>query len=349
MLSPVINLILLLAFTYFIGGLIISAINEALSGAFRQRPRHLQEGLENLFFDPTWKKYITTEFLASPFIESLLRKKEQFPAYIPAKNFAQAVIHHCKIDRKHMDAASVLAAVDAASCLPQKMKDVIRGFIDEGQVSIRQLEKSLEAFYENAMQRVSGWYTRFTRRVVFVLSFVMAASLNIDTLKIVGEGLSDKQHLEQAANNIVSQVNNINGSGNMNVVMNGDTVRIAVNRESIPLIDSSKPYREVLAGIDSAARGRIKDVQLVYQSTTGYGIGYTGLADFQKDWGYMPYSNHWLWIHWGFFWKKFIGLLLTAFALQLGSAYWFGLLNTVVSIRAAGVKPDEKKAQRTDS
>jgi len=349
MLSPVINLILLLAFTYFIGGLIISAINEALSGAFRQRPRHLREGLENLFFDPTWKKYITTEFLSSPFIESLLRRKERFPAYIPAKNFAQAIILHCNIDRKHLDAASVMSALDAASCLPPKMKDVIRGFINEGHVSIRQLERSLEDFYESAMQRVSGWYTRFTRRVVFVLSFLMAASLNIDTLRIVGEGLSDKQHLEQAANNIVSQVNNINGSGNMNVVMSGDTVRIAVKRESIPLVDSNRSYKEVLASIDSAARGRISDVQLVYQSTTGYGIGYAGLADFQKDWGYMPYSNHWLWIHWGFFWKKFIGLLLTAFALQLGSAYWFGLLNKVVSIRSAGIKPGEKNSQKEES
>jgi hypothetical protein len=348
MLSPVINLILLLAFTYFIGGLIISAINEAISGAFRQRPRHLQEGLENLFFDPTWKTYITTQFLKSPFIESLLRNKEQFPAYIPARNFAQAVILHCNLDRGQLDAASVVKAIDAAECLPAKMKEVIKGFVNEGQVSIRQLEKGLEEFYENAMQRVSGWYTRFTRKVVFLLSFIMAASLNIDTLKIVGEGLSDKQQLELAANNIVSQVNSINGSGNMNVIMDGDTVRVAVNRDPAPVIDSSRPYREVLAGIDIATRSRIRDVQVVYQSTTGYGIGYTGVGDFQKDWGYGPGGDHWLNIRWGLFWKKLIGLLLTTFALQLGSAYWFGVLNKVVSIRAAGIKPEDKRQQNAE-
>lgn len=343
MLSPIINLILLLAFTYFIGGLIISAINEALSGAFRQRPRHLKEGLENLFFDPAWKEYITKTFLKSPFIESLLRKRQSFPAYIPARNFAQAVVLHCNLDQSKLDAASVINAVNSSECLPQQMKEVIRGFITEGQVSIRELEKSLEDFYDNAMQRVSGWYTRFTRRVVFILSFIMAASLNIDTLKIVGEGLSDKQQLEQAANNIVSQVSSINGSGNMNVVMNGDTVKVAVNRETLPEIDSTRPYREVLASIDSAGRGRIREVQLVYQSTTGQSIGYLGMADFKRDWGYRPGSHHWLWIHWGLFWKKLIGLLLTSFALQLGSAYWFGVLNKVVSIRAAGIKPEEKK------
>lgn len=343
MLSPIIDLILLLAFTYFIGGLIISAINEAISGAFRQRPRHLKEGLENLFFDKGWKDYVTTEFLKSPFIESLLRNKDRFPAYIPAKNFAQAVILHCNLDRSKMDAASVVTAIDAAACLPQKMKDVIKGFITEGNITIRQLEQSLEDFYENAMQRVSGWYTRWTRRLVFFLSFAMAASLNIDTIRIVGEGLSDKKQLERAANNIVSQVNSINGGGSMNVAVNGDTVRVAVHRETIPQIDSTRPYKDVLAVIDSAARGRIRDVQLVYQSATGYGIGYTGLADFKKDWGYYPGSDHWLSMRWGLFWKKLIGLLLTAFALQLGSAYWFGVLNKVVSIRSAGIKPGERK------
>lgn len=345
LISPVINLILLLAFTYFIGSLIISAINEAITGVFRQRPKHLEEGLKNLFFDEHWAAYISGHFLKSPFIESLLRKKEQFPAYIPAKNFAQAVVTHCSLDLGKMDASSVISAVDAAECLPEKMKLVIKGFIQEGHVRVADLEHSLEEFYNSAMQRVSGWYTRFVRRLVFYLSFAMAASLNIDTIRIVGEGLSDKEHLERAADNITSQVATMNQTGAMNVVMNGDTVRVSVQKEPVVAIDSARPFREVVGALNTATRQRVSSVEMVYANTTGYGIGYAGWEDFKNDWGYkLKRNGSGMYMEWGNFWKKLIGLLITAFALQLGSGYWFGVLNKVVSIRAAGVKPEDKKA-----
>lgn len=37
--SPVLDLVILLSFTYFIGSLILSAINEAIAGAFRLRQK----------------------------------------------------------------------------------------------------------------------------------------------------------------------------------------------------------------------------------------------------------------------------------------------------------------------
>jgi hypothetical protein len=41
--------------------------------------------------------------------------------------------------------------------------------------------------------------------------------------------------------------------------------------------------------------------------------------------------------------KKLGGWLLTVIALSLGAPFWFDLLKRIVSIRTAGVNPDEKK------
>ena len=40
--------------------------------------------------------------------------------------------------------------------------------------------------------------------------------------------------------------------------------------------------------------------------------------------------------------SRLLGLILTAFALSLGAPFWFGILNKLVSLRSAGVKPEEK-------
>jgi len=343
LLSPVINTILLLAFTYFVTSLIISAINEAISGVFKLRPMHLKEGLQNLFFDDDWKKYINGDFLKSPFIEPLLRDKERFPTYIPAQNFAHAVLSHCKIDLNHLDAPGVITAIDASTCLPVKMKEVVKGYIQEGNVNLEDLQKSLEDFYDKTMQRVTGWYTRLVRRIVFYLSLAMAISLNIDTFKIVTDGLSDRDRLEHAADGIVQQISSINHDGHMVVNMEGKTVEVSTKVDTSGKIDSNLSYRSVTEQLNKS-KHRINDIKLSYENTTGYVLGYENWNAFKQEWiSSKPEEKHFMGINWAKFWVKLIGVVITAFALQLGSNYWFGVLNKVVSIRAAGIKPKESE------
>lgn len=47
--------------------------------------------------------------------------------------------------------------------------------------------------------------------------------------------------------------------------------------------------------------------------------------------------------------SRLLGFILTAFALSLGAPFWFGVLNKLVSIRGAGVKPEESKQDIKDS
>ena len=48
--SPIINVILLLAFTYFIASLLVTSVNEAIGGSLKLRQKQLKAGLTNLFF-----------------------------------------------------------------------------------------------------------------------------------------------------------------------------------------------------------------------------------------------------------------------------------------------------------
>lgn len=61
--------------------------------------------------------------------------------------------------------------------------------------------------------------------------------------------------------------------------------------------------------------------------------------------GKRPYKWHekLLFLASHIFWYNLIGFLITALALSLGAPFWFDLLNKLISIRAVGVKPEEKK------
>jgi hypothetical protein len=51
----------------------------------------------------------------------------------------------------------------------------------------------------------------------------------------------------------------------------------------------------------------------------------------------------------GICYRNLIGFLITALAVSLGAPFWFDLLNKLVSIRGAGIKPEEKKNAGTQT
>jgi hypothetical protein len=142
-----------------------------------------------------------------------------------------------------------------------------------------------------------------------VLGFILAFTMDIDTVKIVSESLADKNKLNQAANNIAANISKLD------------------SLQQLVVTDTS------IESIKKTAQGNIKTEVIAYKQTTGYGLGYD---DFSKEWSGA--KN---------FWKKILGMLITAFALQLGSNYWFDLMNKAVNVRATGKRPDDKPTDDT--
>src|SRR5207253_1956872 len=106
--SPVVSLVILLSFTYFIGSLVLSAINEAISGFLRMRSNDLKRSMEGLFFEDGWKNYIRNHFNKTPAMQSLMKKKGKYPAYIASTSFVQALI--CELDIKKYNPQNLMDA-----------------------------------------------------------------------------------------------------------------------------------------------------------------------------------------------------------------------------------------------
>lgn len=322
--SPILDLVILLSFTYFVGSLMLTAINESISAGLKTRAKDLKVALENLLFDGDWKKFAKDKVFASQHIKSLMKNQKQFPSYIPAQNFVLTIIEQIKSE--NFTKANVLKGIEEAK-LPDAMKNVLKDLWAKAQANtsvaqneLASFEKGIENFYNNAMDRASGWYKRKTRRIIIVTGFILSAILNIDTIKITNDALSDKSRLAKTVDNIIASLPDLSKDESIKINAGNDTIRIT-------------HYNHIDTLVKSTAT-KIKDLQIIYDERGGYQMGY-GKGKYFNDWWADKNGVR-------VFLLKILGLLITAFALQLGSNYWFDLLNKTVNLRATGKKPDEK-------
>jgi hypothetical protein len=66
----------------------------------------------------------------------------------------------------------------------ERVQRVLLTAIDSAQGDLDRAQKNIEAWYDSAMDRVSGWYKRSTQKVLFAIGLVVAIVLNINTITI---------------------------------------------------------------------------------------------------------------------------------------------------------------------
>lgn len=313
--TPILELVILLSFVYFIGSLILSAINEAIAGGLRLRQKQLKYALENMFFGSDWRPFVQRQLIKSPHIQSLMKKNGRYPAYIPAKSFVLTIVEQFRksetttLRYQKNKLSDSITALEIPYGLKQVLLDFakqVEAIYPDNEKQIEEFEKKLADFYESTMDRAGGWYKRKTRTILLIIATALSIALNIDTIKIANDALSDKPKLSSAVDNISSNLDEL------------------AKLQSVAVTDTSV---EVIAKKDGDIANEVNNIRLVYEQTTGYTFGY---KSFFEEWK----AN---------FWRKLLGILITAFALQLGSNYWFDMMNKAVNIRAVGKRPDEKR------
>lgn len=194
---PVLDLVLGMVFLYLLLSLVCTAVVEWISGLRRRRAQVLAHGIRELLGDPSAASNggATAEaFYAHPLIQSLTRTStsgaDALPSYVPARTFALALLDllaPATVDEAIVQAAAVgdLASqqaartahaaqtaiarmhdvVDAVQKLPPEsyLGRTLRVLIADARGDLAALQENLEVWYNHAMDRVSGWYKRWTQ------------------------------------------------------------------------------------------------------------------------------------------------------------------------------------------
>jgi hypothetical protein len=75
--------------------------------------------------------------------------------------------------------------------------------------SIEEFTKKLETWYDDSMNRVSGWYKRQVQTILFIIGIVLAVTFNVDVLQIAGKLSTDKDARDQLVQLAIKQADNL--------------------------------------------------------------------------------------------------------------------------------------------
>lgn len=182
-----------LIFVYLVLALVCSALNETISSVFSWRATFLREGVANLL-DPEDHgngQELTKKLYAHPILNALIRpvsrnEKLRYPAYLPARVFASALLDFDGTGAKR----SVEEAINAVPSA-QARKALMTLWIDANGDAVA-FRRAVESWFDDAMERVSGWYRRRVHLVMWVLAIAVTVVLNVDTVRIADHLWKDK-------------------------------------------------------------------------------------------------------------------------------------------------------------
>jgi hypothetical protein len=196
--------------------------------------------------------------------------------------------------------------------------------------SVARLRTSLETWFNDAMDRLSGAYKRRAQLIAFIIGFIVALILNVDTIR-VATSLWREPTLRQA---IVAQAQNYAQSEASQTVSSTSPLdNIPVMEEQLKALNI--PFGWTISAIETGGRQcsllPIKASQVWgMPSRDDQGLPVCEkITDLPKD------LHTWL--------MKILGLLITGLAAAQGAPFWFDILKKLVNVRGTGTKPEEKK------
>lgn len=213
--SEILDVAIGMALLFLLLSLVCSAIREAIEAFMRTRSMHLERGIRELLADPKGRGLAKAVY-EHPLICGLytgnydpdkirsngyMPARLSLPSYIPSRNFALALIDIAARgpDSREMyavDATTSLSLDTLRSSVVRIENAAVQRMmllaIDSAQGDIAKVQKGLEAWFDSAMDRISGWYKRKTHKILFVLGFGVAVALNADALQVVQRLYADE-------------------------------------------------------------------------------------------------------------------------------------------------------------
>jgi hypothetical protein len=326
-------------FVFVLISTICTAIRESLEAWLKTRASYLEFGIRELLQDRKGTGLAKGVF-EHPLVFGLYsgnytpRPSEgrpimwksggNLPSYIPSANFALALMDIAARGPVNMGTtpstggsslslAQIRAHVGEIGN-PQVQRALLTA-IDSAQGDFDRARSNIEAWYDSAMDRVSGWYKRSTQWCLFWVALVLAAGLNINTITIAD--YLYRHDAERSA--LVSTID-----------------------KTAATAQTSETYKD--------AKNELGELRLPMGWSDGWGAPRThaerqrAADDRRKGSAAAQAPAEISTSAWQDVIAPVLGWIFTAFAATLGAPFWFDVLNQIMVIRST-VKPHEKSGE----
>ena len=180
--TPIVDVTIGLMLFYVLLSLVCSSIQEVIAGLFGLRSRNLHKGIQN-FIGADHAR----EIYSHPLIRGLSRQGQR-PSYIEPKLFAAAVIAVIAKENaernetvvKNDNLLEIIRNIDSK----HPVHDLLLSLVDHDKPEVEAVKQRLAEWFEDAMDRVSGWYKRRVQYLLLAIATFVTVAVNADTIRI---------------------------------------------------------------------------------------------------------------------------------------------------------------------
>jgi hypothetical protein len=372
MFSPVVlDVVISLVFIYLLYSLLVTTIQEIIATRFGFRAKILQRSIFRMLEDENkfasrvksifylFKKSgnggkqnsTSDEFYKHPLI-LFLGESDNFgkPSYIHKETFSKVIIDLLRgKDVKPGDNVKSLIqkALNGSTSawgniqINDQTLLYLRSIWADADGNVEQFRKQLEDWFDETMDRASGWYKKHVQVILFFIGLTVAIVFNVDTIKIVDKLEKDPKLREQ----IIQQADAF-------VKAHPDLDKeIFIRKAKLDSLQAQiERKNSSYAGIDSLQRVKSEDSMnlvnsLALKAQTDTLLNRADLL-IKND---IHDVHHSLGLEWETYecnsclfvciLKSLFGWIITALAISLGAPFWFDLLNKLMKLRASVAAP----------
>jgi hypothetical protein len=318
-LDPILNLFIGLALTFGSFSLLTGAIVEALASARAWRSKTLVHGIGQMLND-TKLQGVAAQVLSHAAVNPLLTmapdgtSNAKRPAYIEPAQFAAALTDILRLPERVENTAEQFQAALAEVKDPQ-LNQFLAGLLARAKGDMAQVRSGIAAWFDSAMDRVSGAYKRKAQRWNFIVALLLAAGMNVNALAVA-------QQLWVQPGLSASLAQSVRGT-------------------LPPLVAGPAPAAEGTAGAEAGQpqadpQGQAYD-RLYSLWSRSLPFGWANVAVPQPNREGAKAAALFL-----------IGWLISASSTLFGAPFWFDTLQRLARIRSSGPSPREAAAARGD-
>jgi hypothetical protein len=309
-----------ICFIYLLMALVCSTLNETIAGVINSRGKTLEKGIVSLLHDPALK----AKFYAHPLIQGIQEENDRLPSYIASNKFALALMDTLTGPAAATDPDALRKGV--ANLENTAARTALTAVLQNPQFKTDQ--QRLEVWYEQGMNRVSGWYKRTSQIRIYVLAAAVTLFINADTLKILDTLWNNPTRsallVEHAKGRLEKGRPDAEGqSSTANEKANDAT---ASKSAQTPEKDVITPQEKQLLGQVAGWQGDRYSDRPQHKTAADFG----------------------LWI-WYLLKNRLGGWLITMLAVSLGAPFWFDTLSRFMNVRSAGKPPENSTEPATST
>lgn len=318
-----------LVFVFLLMSIMVSGLNEIIVSVFDHRGKHLKDAIDTALKDPVNKDW-TNILYDHPLIDTLKKSDKKMPSYISATVFSKSLIDIITQEKELNTPVTILQSktnplqnftegVNTLRSSPFKM--LLSAFVTDANGDYDKLKANIENWYNEYMNRVSGWYKGRVKKTLLILGLIFAVLMNVDTVQI-SKTLWENAVLRES---VANAAEGFSAANKNNLVNSADTT-----------FDSK--IEKIKNGYDKIG---------MLNLPIGWGLTQTEKKYLAGKFNHKHIiKNYWeqITIFFGqISLSTLIGWIFTGIAVSFGAPMWFDMLNKLINLRHSVKSSSDKK------